>query len=152
MADLHPTEEQQELTGSIARLLAAEADPWPALAELGWLGIGAPESCGGTDLPMAEQALVARELGRALAPLRTLAAIAGARLAALAGRNALATAIASGTRRVALLVPSPVERLIWSTIPARIWRCTWRRTRPRCSPSGSCGTAPPSPRSTTGLR
>jgi alkylation response protein AidB-like acyl-CoA dehydrogenase len=102
MADLLPTAEQQELTRSLARLLASEAEPFPLLAELGWLGIG-------NDLPLVEQALVAREFGRALAPLQALAAIAGARLAALAEQSELGTEITSGAKPVCLLVSARVD-------------------------------------------
>lgn len=83
MADLLPTAEQQELTSAVARVLASEADILPALADLGWLDIGA-------ELPLVEQALVVREFGRALAPLQTLTAI-------VAGK------IAAGTKHIALM-------------------------------------------------
>jgi alkylation response protein AidB-like acyl-CoA dehydrogenase len=48
----------------------AEFDPaqWRQLAELGWLGVLAPESCGGLGLGLAEAAIVAEGLGRALTP------------------------------------------------------------------------------------
>ncbi|MBY0271238.1 MAG: acyl-CoA dehydrogenase [Burkholderiales bacterium] len=41
---------------------------WRQLAELGWLGVLAPESCGGLGLGLAEAAIVAEGLGRALTP------------------------------------------------------------------------------------
>ncbi len=41
---------------------------WKQLAELGWLGVLAPESCGGLGLGLAEAAIVAEGLGRALTP------------------------------------------------------------------------------------
>lgn len=41
---------------------------WRQLAELGWLGVLAPESCGGLGLGLTEAAIVAEGLGRALTP------------------------------------------------------------------------------------
>lgn len=41
---------------------------WRQLADLGWLGVLAPESCGGLGLGLAEAAIVAEGLGRALTP------------------------------------------------------------------------------------
>jgi alkylation response protein AidB-like acyl-CoA dehydrogenase len=41
---------------------------WQQLAELGWLGVLAPESCGGLGLGLTEAAIVAEGLGRALTP------------------------------------------------------------------------------------
>ncbi|MGA0025228.1 MAG: acyl-CoA dehydrogenase family protein [Burkholderiales bacterium] len=48
----------------------AEFDPaqWRQLAKLGWLGVLVPESCGGLGLGLAEAAIVAEGLGRALTP------------------------------------------------------------------------------------
>lgn len=41
---------------------------WRQLAELGWLGVLVPESCGGLGLGLTEAAIVAEGLGRALTP------------------------------------------------------------------------------------
>lgn len=41
---------------------------WRQLAELGWLGVLAPDSCGGLGLGLTEAAIVAEGLGRALTP------------------------------------------------------------------------------------
>lgn len=41
---------------------------WQQLAELGWLGVLVPESCGGLGLGIAEATIVAEGLGRALTP------------------------------------------------------------------------------------
>ena len=48
----------------------AEHDPavWKRMAELGWLGILVPERYGGLGLGLAEMAIVAQGLARALAP------------------------------------------------------------------------------------
>ena len=45
-----------------------DAAQWRQLADLGWLGVLAPESCGGLGLGLAEAAIVAEGLGRALTP------------------------------------------------------------------------------------
>jgi len=119
--NLLPNAEQLELVRSLGRLLA---DSYPvsrlgasgrdpasgraglaALRALGWLGVGMPERCGGVGLPLPEQALIARELGGHLMPLQTLGAILASRIAALAGDDDLALAIAEGDGSVALLVP-----------------------------------------------
>jgi len=66
-----------------------EFDPkqWQELADLGWLGILAPESCGGLGLGLAEVAIVAEGLGRALTPepYTPVAVLAAAILTPLAG-------------------------------------------------------------------
>jgi acyl-CoA dehydrogenase len=41
---------------------------WKEMAELGWVGLAFPETCGGAGLGFAELALVLEELGRTLAP------------------------------------------------------------------------------------
>jgi alkylation response protein AidB-like acyl-CoA dehydrogenase len=57
---------------------------WKQMAELGWLGILVPERYGGLGLGLAEMALVARGLARALAPepLTAAAVLAATALAA----------------------------------------------------------------------
>jgi alkylation response protein AidB-like acyl-CoA dehydrogenase len=50
---------------------AATSDPalWKGVAEMGWLGAVVPESFGGAGLGHLELALIAEEIGRALAPI-----------------------------------------------------------------------------------
>lgn len=64
---------------SPALVRQAERDPerisrglWAKVAELGWLGISLPESCGGQDLPLTYLGLLFEEMGRHLAPLPML--------------------------------------------------------------------------------
>ncbi|MGH0030527.1 MAG: acyl-CoA dehydrogenase family protein [Myxococcota bacterium] len=45
------------------------ADLWKGVAEMGWLGAAVPESYGGAGFGRLELALIATELGRALAPI-----------------------------------------------------------------------------------
>ncbi len=50
------------------RRLALHRAVWKDLAELGWLGLGLPESVGGSGLGFVEQTIVLEELGRAVLP------------------------------------------------------------------------------------
>jgi alkylation response protein AidB-like acyl-CoA dehydrogenase len=74
---------------------------WRQLAELGWLGVLAPESCGGLGLGLAEAAIVAEGLGRALTPEPyTAVAVLAARVLEQAAesplRDELLTGLAAG--------------------------------------------------------
>ena len=121
VVSLAATGAQQELAHSVAKLLESEMpverltraglDPaldsptWLRMASLGWLGIATAEAGGGSDLPAQDQVLVAREFGRALAPLSMVASLLGARAAQAAGDASLSKAIVTGMRRVAIAVP-----------------------------------------------
>ncbi|MWA03602.1 acyl-CoA dehydrogenase [Actinomadura sp. LD22] len=118
--NLAPSDLQNELAAAARQWLARElpvarsrdlaaghgelpdAGTWTRCAELGWLGLGLPDACGGLGLGAAEEVMVFRELGRGLAPGPFLASVLGARAAATAGRADIAAAIADGSRRVAL--------------------------------------------------
>ncbi len=84
--------EQKEIQHQAARLLAQECDLravrrvlegeapydralWTKVAELGWLGVALPESCGGLGLGAGTMCVIAEELGRALAPLPVASSI-----------------------------------------------------------------------------
>jgi alkylation response protein AidB-like acyl-CoA dehydrogenase len=76
---------------------------WRQLAELGWLGVLAPESCGGLGLGLAEAAIVAEGLGRALTPEPyTAVAVLAARALEYSAdtplRGELLTGLADGER------------------------------------------------------
>lgn len=76
---------------------------WRQLAELGWLGVLAPESCGGLGLGLAEAAIVAEGLGRALTPepYTAVAVLAARTLEQSADtplRNELLAGLAAGER------------------------------------------------------
>ena len=60
---------------------------WKKMAELGWLGILVPESCGGLGLGLTEMAIVARGLARALVPEPLTASAVLATSALAAGDN-----------------------------------------------------------------
>ncbi len=78
---------------------------WRTFAELGWLGIGLPEDCGGLG-GGAEQALLAEELGRCLAvePWLANCALAGPLLAAQgdAAQRELVGKMVAGDTQLAL--------------------------------------------------
>ena len=88
-----------------------DAAQWRQLAELGWLGILVPESCCGLGLGLAEAAIVAEGLGRALTPepYTAVAVLAACVLEQSAGplRDELLTGLASGERVPVLVVPIP---------------------------------------------
>lgn len=77
----------RRLRGSSAEY---ERAAWKKMAELGWLGILVPERYGGLGLGLAEMAIVARGLARALVPEPlTATAVAGATALVAAGNEAL---------------------------------------------------------------
>jgi ferredoxin len=84
------TPEQDQIADTARQFLASElpltarADGgrehdalWRKCAELGWFGLGIPEAYGGAGLGPVDEVLLFRELGRALAPVGFLAAVAG---------------------------------------------------------------------------
>lgn len=76
---------------------------WRQIAELGWLGVLVPESCGGLALGLAEAAIVAEGLGRALTPepytaVAVLAARVLERSEPSALRGELLAGLAAGNR------------------------------------------------------
>ena len=65
---------QKECSNEVVRqVLDTDApyaeDLWKKMAELGWMGIAIPEEYGGTGLSYLELAVIAEEIGRALAPV-----------------------------------------------------------------------------------
>ena len=74
---------------------------WKGVAELGWLGVSIPESFGGAGYGYLELAMIAGEMGRALAPIPFgptvyVAAEAIARAGSDAQKERYLTAIAGG--------------------------------------------------------
>jgi alkylation response protein AidB-like acyl-CoA dehydrogenase len=117
---LAPTAEQQALMSAVERfcqeqvtperLLAWEREPrridaacWRAVGELGWFGLGVPESAGGSGLGLVEVACVLHECARGLIPRRVINAIRGGwALAHLDPTAPELGEIARGTRVAAL--------------------------------------------------
>lgn len=125
--DLTFTSDQEQLLGSIVDCLdgelpvsrlhqpeaerhVAEIRRLRALGDLGWYRISLSEELGGAGLGVAEEALLFRELGRRLAPVSTLTAVLGGRIAADSGASDLADQLLSGAAISALAVPeAPVQ-------------------------------------------
>jgi alkylation response protein AidB-like acyl-CoA dehydrogenase len=91
-------------------------DVWAACGELGWFGLGLPESQGGVGYGLGEEALLFRELGRYLAPGPFLATVLGGHVAAVAGLAELASSIMGGATVVGLADLRPDGR--WDLIDA----------------------------------
>jgi alkylation response protein AidB-like acyl-CoA dehydrogenase len=110
--NLLPSAEQADLVSAARRLLEAalpvvgpdDADLvatasralWPKLAELGWLSVAVPAEAGGMGGSSVDQALLFRELGRAVAAGPFVGTVFGAATAALARRPELAASLMSG--------------------------------------------------------
>jgi len=118
--DLHPTRDHDEISEAardyLTRELPAESahgrtetalspSQWRGLAEMGWFAMGLPEAHGGLGLSVVEEALTAREFGRALVPPQALATMLAAHLAVELGEGALAARLAAGEARCGLAVP-----------------------------------------------
>ena len=73
---------------------------WSGFGELGWFSLGLAEEDGGVGYGLAEEVLLAEELGRQVAPGPFVAQIVAARLAAAARLDA-AAGLAAGTLRAA---------------------------------------------------
>jgi alkylation response protein AidB-like acyl-CoA dehydrogenase len=78
---------------------------WRRLAELGLVGLGLPEEAGGLGLPVVEEALVFRVLGRHLAPVGLLASVLAARLAHASGDDSLRKGLVEGEVRAGIALP-----------------------------------------------
>jgi alkylation response protein AidB-like acyl-CoA dehydrogenase len=115
----------------IARVRALRGTPgeydravWRQMADLGWLGVSIPEAYGGMGLGLAETAVVAEGLGRALAPEPyTACAVLAAGAIAASDNEALKQdvlpAIANGERIVALAWQEEAGALDAAHITAR---------------------------------
>jgi alkylation response protein AidB-like acyl-CoA dehydrogenase len=116
--DLLPSADQLELVGAAAEFFAEQVPisairerrddasaiapkVWTAGADLGLLGLSAPEDVGGSGRGLDDEALLFRELGRALVPGPFLPSVIGARLAVLGGQPELARFVVEGHSLVA---------------------------------------------------
>lgn len=124
MIDLRYGEVEEELQTSVREMLADrspvskvlagceggaafDADLWRVLATgMGLAGLTVPERYGGGGAGLREAAVVAEELGRAVAPVPYLgSAVVAAAVLAAAGDEELLTAVAAGNATAALAVP-----------------------------------------------
>jgi alkylation response protein AidB-like acyl-CoA dehydrogenase len=119
--DLLPTQDQQDIAETAADVLgnelptsiirarrdedtAAPAAAWQRCAETGLLGLGLPETVGGAECGVPEEALLFREIGRQLSPGPFLSSVLGGHVAFRAGDPALAERITSGEVQVGLVL------------------------------------------------
>ena len=103
--------EDARLIGEAARgiLSRCHEDPWRAILDGGWIGIGVPEEDGGLGGGLAEVAALADAVGATAAPAPVLEAVMAAMVLAACGRNGeLLAALGSGRERAAL-VPEVVR-------------------------------------------
>ncbi|SHN16919.1 acyl-CoA dehydrogenase [Cryptosporangium aurantiacum] len=91
---------------ALADAPAGPGASWKQVADLGWVGLHLPEEYGGSDAGLPELAVVAEQLGTAVAPGPFLTAVAGAAVvnavASDAVRSALLPALADGSEIAAL--------------------------------------------------
>jgi alkylation response protein AidB-like acyl-CoA dehydrogenase len=138
MTTLRYTEVEEELRASVRRLLATRspwsavlariesAEPvdrplWTALAvDIGCAGLPVPEKLGGAGASWREVAVVAEEIGRAVAPVPFLgSALATAALLAC-GDDEVLPAVAAGERTAVLVLPlsTPPRSALPTTVTA----------------------------------
>lgn len=107
---------REQLT--VERLTAWQREPrgidaagWEAIAGLGWLGLGLPESCGGSGLGLTEVAVLLHECARGLVPRAVINAIHAAwALARLDADAPELAGLAAGTAVLALALDEPAAR------------------------------------------
>ena len=92
--------QETQLSGERAAGPLIDAARWSGFGELGWFSLGLAEAHGGVGYGLAEEVLLAEELGRQVAPGPFVAQIVAARLAAIAQLEAAAE-LAAGTLRAA---------------------------------------------------
>jgi alkylation response protein AidB-like acyl-CoA dehydrogenase len=125
--DLLPNSEQAEIAGGARKLLSDAAGPahlhaldpsapaldrslWQECAQLGWFGLGVAEADGGVGYTAAEESLLFREIGRALAAGPFVGTVLACHLAAQAQDKQLVTEIIEGRVRVGIVVASTDEQ------------------------------------------
>ena len=108
LAERMPTE---ALRATFARPSAVDQPVWSACAEMGWFSLGLPDD-DGAEYGLADEALLLREAGRALAPGPLVATMVGARLAAVAGEAALSEQIAAGAGPVAAAIGGSADLML----------------------------------------
>jgi alkylation response protein AidB-like acyl-CoA dehydrogenase len=121
--DFLPDDEQLALARSASDLLSKELPPRRDMATegyssrallrrcaaLGWFALGVPEQDGGLGASVVEEALLFREIGRALAPGPFLSTLLGGRVAAAAGDHTTAAGIFTGDVVVGLAERVPAS-------------------------------------------
>ena len=121
MWDLLPTDEEKMIVASVREYLEREmpierlrpkaarcdlARIQNGMAELGWYGVGLPETVGGSGLGLVAEALVQRECGRFLVSPSNMATVLAAHVAYHGNDFTLAGELVAGKTAVALAVLS----------------------------------------------
>lgn len=119
MFDFRLSTEQEQIVASLADVLSRHRESLASggadrigvadLARLGWIGVGLPEEVGGAGGTVVEETLVARELGRALAPPDVLFLQMAAHGAYAAGEPELASSFVEAR--------STAGSIVWSGLP-----------------------------------
>jgi alkylation response protein AidB-like acyl-CoA dehydrogenase len=95
---------------------------WSSCAQLGLLGLGLPESVGGTGLGLVEETLVFREIGRQLAPGPFLTTVLAGHAAFASGAIELAAELAAGAVRVGYAEPdADASETLSGRVQVRDW-------------------------------
>jgi alkylation response protein AidB-like acyl-CoA dehydrogenase len=133
--DFGLSDEQRELVASFAGLLAKQSPPervraaepggfdealWRALREMGAVTMAVPEAHDGWGAGLLETALVAEEIGRALAPAPVIEAQVATRLLASVGGDAAGEALAQVLDRGRLVTVAvrPAQNRVATLVPA----------------------------------
>jgi alkylation response protein AidB-like acyl-CoA dehydrogenase len=128
---LAPDDGQRQIVDAVADALLQEApfDRWylpqtDALAEearlskfgaeMGWIGIAAPEDVGGSAADLTDEMLVFREIGARLGPVGLMASALATQVAIISGDTVLASEFVSGGAIAALASPDDATVLIGS--------------------------------------
>jgi alkylation response protein AidB-like acyl-CoA dehydrogenase len=98
-----------------------------SICELGWIGVGLPESVGGSGLGLVEETLIQRECGYYLASPSILATVLGAHVAHHAGKADLAADMIAGKTAAALAIPTCPEL---RDSPCPVYACDWNGSDP----------------------
>lgn len=119
MIDLLPTAEQQQIIDSVSEFFEGAMpvsrlrpgsgaghritpSQWRDIANLGWFGLGVAEEQGGVGFSIAEEVLVAEQIGRYLGSPALAGTMVAAHLAAHKGDAALLARIVAGDCRVGI--------------------------------------------------
>ena len=103
LKDKFPTDRVAELAESSDRW---DPSSWQQIAELGWIGLSAPESAGGSGMSFLDEAVLFEELGYSLYPGPYLMTVAAC-LPALAGSEALLKRVTAGELSATFAVHEP---------------------------------------------
>jgi len=103
--DLSLTGDQEAIVASVRSVLEAPVD-WRRCADLGWFGLGLPESAGGVGYGVVEEVLLQRELGRALVSGPFITSVLAARVAWRAGEVEVTDALTTGRQRAGIVLGS----------------------------------------------